>query len=341
MADDSKVAPARPEWMVHGGRLRAAGAAFPDAPRPWGELSTGLHPHGWRGLADDPDWRAMPEMEALAELEAAAAAHFGTSADRVCALPGTEIGLRLLGTLDLPHPVRIVRPGYATHVEAFSGAAVIGADEMEDVAGQGGTVLLANPNNPDGRLIAPSRLVALASRLADGGGVLILDEAFADAVADGGVLPRLPASLGDHVIVLRSFGKFFGLGGLRLGFAVSSQRWLAPFRQRLGSWPVSAAAISIGTAAYRDQAWIAATRARLIEDAARLDALLADHGLVATGACPLFRLVETKDAALLFRRLMRHGLLTRPFVDAPRWLRIGLPGDEAAWARLAQALADG
>jgi cobalamin biosynthetic protein CobC len=327
--------------MVHGGRVRAAEAAFPDAQRPWIDLSTGLNPHGWRGATGGVDWHALPDSEDLAGLEAAAAAHFGAAPGNVCALPGTEIGLRLLGTLPLPHPVSIVRPGYATHLEAFPGAVAIGADQLDEAAARGGSLLLANPNNPDGRLLTIARLIDLAARLRQSGGLLIVDEAFVDAVDGAGLSPHLDDQLRGHVIVLRSFGKFFGLGGLRLGFAVAGEQWLGPLRQRLGSWPVSAAAIAMGTAAYRDGAWIAATRARLAADAARLDTLLAAHGLIAVGACPLFRLVETNEAALLFRRLIGRGLLTRPFADAPRWLRIGLPGDEAAWERLGRALADG
>ncbi len=340
MADESEAG-ARPEWFVHGGRLRAAAAAFPDAPRPWIDLSTGLNPQPWQGKAGEVDWGPLPDAGDLLALEATAAAHFGAPPAHVCALPGTEIGLRLLGSFGLPKPVSVVAPGYSTHLDAFAGARPIGIAAIDDAAADGGTLLLANPNNPDGRLLSPERLIALASRLRERQGLLIVDEAFAD-MADGvGLAPYLTAELAPHVVLLRSFGKFFGLGGLRLGFAIADETWRASFRHRLGSWPLSAAALAFGTGAYRDRAWIEATRHRLVEDAARLDALLAAHGLAARGACPLFRLVDTPDAQIIFQRLMRHGLLTRPFAYAPRWLRFGLPGDETAWERLDRALADG
>jgi cobalamin biosynthetic protein CobC len=59
------------------------------------------------------------------------------------------------------------------------------------------------------------------------------------------------------------------------------------------------------------------------------------------GDCPLFRLIETPDAAVVFERLARRQILTRPFADRPDWLRIGLPQSPEALTRLAKALHDG
>jgi cobalamin biosynthetic protein CobC len=210
---------------------------------------------------------------------------------------------------------------------------------LEAEATLGGTIILANPNNPDGRIIPPTRLLAVARTLRDRGGWLIIDEAFADAVTDASVLPL--AGEDDPVIVFRSFGKFFGLAGLRLGFVGAPAPQLSILRRQLGSWPVSTPAIATGTAAYRDARWIAATRAALAAAKLDLDKMLARHDLLALGDCPLFRLIETDDAAAIFERLARSGILVRPFDYAPRWLRFGLPADAAALDRLDQALGRG
>jgi cobalamin biosynthetic protein CobC len=202
----------------------------------------------------------------------------------------------------------------------------------------GGTILLANPANPDGRLIPAGDLVEIAAALARSGGWLVIDEAFIDAHPGGSILPLLAEEA--PVIILRSFGKFFGLAGVRLGFAVAPPAIIARWRGMLGSWPVSAAAIAIGAAAYGDADWIAATRARLRARADAIDAVLRRHGLEPGGASPLFRLVEC-DAGQLFDRLARRGILTRPFAYAPRWLRLGVPGCEEALERLDRALGDG
>jgi cobalamin biosynthetic protein CobC len=324
-------------WTFHGGRLSEARRAYPDAPGPWLDLSTGINPHAWPGAADaEIDWRALPDADELAELERVAAEYFGTAAERVCALPGTEIGLRLLGGLGLPEPAWHVAPGYRTHGEVFDESAAIDRHALAEKLVGGGTVLLANPNNPDGHVFAPEALLRLA-RGSDGW--LVLDEAFADASPAVSLVPHLGED--SRVLVLRSFGKFFGLAGVRLGFAIGPEGLMAALRQRLGSWPVSAAAMRIGIGAYRDGAWIAAMRERLATDAAALDTVLARHGFDPVGECPLFRLIAVRDGASLFDRLARRGILTRPFDYAPTWLRLGLPGSDEGLARLDRVLADG
>ena len=328
------------EWLEHGGALHAAREAFPRAPLPWIDLSTGINPHAWDTARAGPiDWTRLPERAAIDELLAAAADHLGIDPARLCATPGSEIALRLLAHLGLPGPFRHVAPGYRTHGEAFPDGRAIPLDALSGEADKGGTILLANPGNPDGHILATDELRRIAGRIAAAGGCLVVDEAFADVHPDIGLAPCLNGD--EPVLILRSFGKFFGLAGVRLGFVVGPPPWIAAFRRHVGSWPVSAAAIAIGGAAYRDRPWIAATRARLAGEADALDALLRRHGLRAAGDCPLFRLVGTDDAARLFERLARHGILTRPFDYDPRRLRIGLPGSGDALARLDRALADG
>ncbi len=321
--------------QVHGGRIDLAAALYPDAPGPWIDLSTGINPCAW---AADPlpvvDLTRLPSPPAIASLEAAAAASFGTQADCVVALPGSEVGLRLLAHLDLPQPTRFVAPSYTTHAAALAGATPLLRAQIDTI--EAGTLLLANPNNPDGLLDSPERLLAIVRRTH---AWLVVDEAFADIRPAYSVVPHLRAS--DRVIVFRSFGKTFGLPGLRLGFMIAPPAHAAAIRARLGSWPVSACAIAYGTAAYRDTDWLDATRTAIPDRASRLDAVLGRHGLRATGGCPLYRLIETDDAPAVFERLARAGILTRTFDYAPRWLRLGLPGRDAAFERLDWALGRG
>jgi cobalamin biosynthetic protein CobC len=141
-------------------------------------------------------------------------------------------------------------------------------------------------------------------------------------------------------VVLRSFGKFFGLAGVRLGFAVAAPDIARRLRAALGPWAVSGPALAIGAAALADAAWIAQTRARLAADAQRLDRLLAGAGLEVAGGTPLFRLVRTPAAAALFDRLGRAGIFVRRFAEQATWLRFGLPGTETEWERLAATLGE-
>lgn len=317
-------------WTWHGGQLAQARKVFGDGGEPWIDLSTGINPHAWPGVGKlTIDWTRLPDPGAITDLETIAAACFGADPACVLALPGSEIGLRLLGER-LPGPVRHVWPGYRTHGEMVPDAISVspGAGAPAE-----GTLILANPNNPDGRVTPAATLRAQMARE-----WLVVDEAFADTDPSHSLAGEVGADR--RLIVLRSFGKFFGLAGVRLGFLIGPPALIAEFRARIGAWPVSAAAIAIGSAAYRDTAWIADMRARLAEAAAALDRLLEARGYTASGACPLFRLITTGDAHLLFERLARRSILTRPFDYDRCWLRIGLPRDAAALARLDAALAD-
>lgn len=322
---------------IHGGRVDAAAARYPAAPEAWLDLSTGINPNGYAaaalGLADP---YALPSPSRLAELEDAARQAFGMTHGAIAALPGSEIGLRLLATIGLPGPAVRVAPSYGSHAAAFPDATPLAFDRLGDAAWR--SAVLANPNNPDGRRIAPEMLLALARSRGEQG-CLVIDEAFADSVAGASVLPLLRDD--DRVLVFRSFGKFYGLAGVRLGFVCGPAAIVAQYREQLGSWPVSSAAIELGIAAYRDSAWRDATRIGLAASAAALDAVLRRHGLDPIGDCPLFRLVATPAAPRLFDVLGEAGILTRPFDYAPDWLRIGLPGSVEALARLDRALGGG
>lgn len=318
-------------WTWHGGGLVAAQRRFGGGE--WIDLSTGINPHPWPDAAKlDCNWQRLPDPEGLAELEVVAAAYFGADQRHVCAVPGSEIGLRLIGAL-IGGPAQHVAPGYRTHSAMITGSTATAFATVRDGRG---ALILANPNNPDGE---NRDAAAMHKLLARRDGWLLVDEAFADA--DPAASLAAMVSDEERLVVFRSFGKFFGLAGVRLGFVVAPQAMVAGLRQMLGAWPLSAAAIAIGTAAYRDHNWIAAARERLPREATRLDATLIRRGHRPIGACPLFRLIEVNDARALFERLAQRAILTRPFADQPHRLRIGLPADADALARLDAALTDG
>lgn len=267
----------------------------------------------------------MPEPEALDALQAAAAAAYGVDDPAmVVAAPGTQILISLLPYLLACRDVRVLGPTYGEHAQAWrnAGVAVTEVGDLAALAG-GDCAVVCNPNNPDGRVIAASALAGC--RLS------IVDEAFADVTPAVGMAPR------DGVLVLRSFGKFYGLAGLRLGFLLAERGMAARVRSALGPWAVSGPALAIGTRALRDADWRAATRARLERDARRLDEVLTGAGLRLVGGTSLFRLVEG-DAAAIAEDLARAGILVRRFASHPRWLRFGLPADAAGFERLNRAL---
>jgi cobalamin biosynthesis protein CobC len=328
--------PNTPNHYRHGGRLDEAARLFPDAPLPWIDLSTGINPHAWAGpRAAFAALRRLPDPAETSALEKAAAAAFNLpDAAMLTAVPGAEAGLRLLPRLTDAASVGILGPTYGGHEEAWQAAgravhAVTSLAARPDVDAR----VIVNPNNPDGRTIPPDEL----RRLANGPQLLIVDESFGD------VAPHLSVArhAHDRLIVLRSFGKFYGLAGVRLGFVIAGPNIIARVRAAFGDWPVSAEALAAGTRAYADHDWAEATRTRLQQDSQRLDLLLIRTGLSVLGGTILFRLCATPQAGLWFDHLARHGVLVRPFARQPDWLRFGLPGTEAEWARLEEALQRG
>jgi cobalamin biosynthetic protein CobC len=229
---------------------------------------------------------------------------------------------------------RVLGPTYEEHAGALAdgGWQVTQVREVAALAGADLAVVV-NPNNPDGRRHAPDDLLALAGRV----GLLVVDESFADAAPALSLAPHL-APDAEGVLVLRSFGKFYGLAGLRLGFALAGEGLAGAVRAMAGPWRVSGPAVAVGRAALADTVWQAEARVRLARDAARLDALAAGAGWGLVGGTPLFRTYETGDAAAAQQRLARARIWTRAFPYAAGWLRLGMPGMEEGWTRLARAL---
>ena len=323
--------------LPHGGQLGDAMRRYPDAPLPFVDLSTGINPHAYpMPPLSQADCARLPEAAVIADLEAAAARAYGV-ADPACvvAAAGTQPLIALLPHLRAPAAVAVVGPTYAEHAEAWR----LGGHAVREVAiptDDADVLVVCSPNNPDGRVVSIETLADKAERLTVRGGWLVIDEAFID-LTGGESAARLISSPG--VVVLRSFGKTYGLAGLRLGFALVHADLARRLRASLGPWPVSGPAITAGRAALRDDAWRAATRARVEADAEMLRAALTDAGLNIRGGALLFHLVDTPDAASLHHHLCTHGILTRRFPAQPRWLRLGLPPDPSALARLRHALA--
>jgi cobalamin biosynthetic protein CobC len=326
-------------FFEHGGRLDLARELFPHAPEPWIDLSTGISP--WSCPVPQLPAEALqrlPDATALHRLqEIARKAYRAPAAAEVVALPGTDTGLSVLPWLFRePKRVAVLAPCYSGHAAAWTAAghSVRQIDSLDD-AGSAAIVIAVNPNNPDGRFLPLSELAAATASLKRRDGLLIVDEAFADAEESHSLLPHV-ARL-DRTLVLRSAGKFFGAAGVRLGFAITSHPVAARLKAALGAWPIPAQTLAFGIAALADAAWAEAQRKRLGETVAGLDALLTGAGLRVLGGTALFKLVSHPEAHSLFAHLAGKGILTRPFKDRAA-LRFGLPPGPEEMARLGDAL---
>ena len=336
MMRDARSSEDRQADPRHGGALVSATARYGLPAEGWLDLSTGINPEPWPMPAlDAATFARLPDPADLATLVTAARQAYAAPADvRILPVPGTDLALRLLPALMPTAKVAVLSPTYSGHAEAWgeAGHGVRAVSDLPDAAGRT-VVVLANPNNPDGRITTRDALLgALAALPANG--LLVVDEAFAEVAPEVSIVP----ALGDpRLVVLRSFGKFYGLAGLRLGFVLGSGAILARLAGLMGDWPVSGPALAIGRAALSDAAWRETTRLRLAARRQGLDAVLARHGLTVTGGTDLFRLVAAADAGDLHERLARRGVWTRIFVDRPGFIRFGVPR-EADLPRLDAAL---
>lgn len=340
---DSGADIAAGRFAHHGGRLGVARSLFPDVPQPWVDLSTGINPSPYPApRASARERNRLPEPTELLRLEAVAAAAFGVDDPaRVVATPGTESALRLLPYLLKSTSAVIAGPTYGSHSDAWTRAGietnVVTDAELQARAHANTVMTVVNPNNPDGRVLGREQLQSLHDAV-QVDGALIVDEAFADLEPQHSVAGLAGTERAARMTVLRSFGKFYGLAGVRLGFVIASSATATRLRQLLGDWPVSADALRAGLAAYADDAWAERTRRRLQRSAQRLDKLLVAGGMTIVGGTSLYRLASAPNARARFTQLISLGILARPFEHDSSLLRFGLPQAASDWRRVADAL---
>lgn len=316
----------------HGGNADEAQARFGGLAADWIDLSTGINrvPYPLPPLPPAV-WTGLPTRTAMGNLLTAAQECFGTTAP-VVALAGAQAAIQLIPRLQAPGRAAVLGPTYNEHAAALrqAGWQVRDVADLTALAGADLAVVV-NPNNPDGRQFAPADLLALLPTV----GRLVVDESFADPYP----ALSLAAQAGrPGLLILRSFGKFWGLAGVRLGFVLGSAPDVAALAAMAGPWPVTGPALEIGRLALRDREWQTATAARLKDEAPRLDALAAAAGWQTVGGTCLFRLYATPDAEAARDHLARHRLWSRIFPWHPHWLRLGMPGNGAEWQQLTRAL---
>lgn len=310
---------------------------FPEAPRPWIDLSTGINP--WAYPCDDVSknsWERLPSPALYRKCRAAAADYFGVAPDNVAILPGSQAAISLLPNLFPASSVAVLEPTYGEHQASWQAAGHsverVGA---KAIAWSGAdVVVITNPNNPDGQAILRDKILhVMKNRAPDKW--LIVDEAFVD------VNPELSVAGGcasSNLAVFRSFGKFFGLAGIRLGFLVAQNFLVERLEGMIGPWAVAGPALEIGARAYADRSWQDTTRGHLKIAMRDVRDMLRRHRLEIIGGTDLFVLVEHQQAQALFGELCRNGIYVRRFADNYRWLRFGLPADAASASRLDHAL---
>lgn len=309
----------------HGGGLDAAIAQYGGTRDDWIDLSTGINPRPYP-LPDLPleAWTALPDQGAVDALEAAAR-DFWMVPDKASVLcaPGASALIANMPRLLPEGRAQISQRSYNEHEAAFRAAGwEIGANGAE-------ARVVVHPNNPTGLMWSGQDETPGARPL------MVVDESFCDIALGNTHVREMTTQPG--VVILKSLGKFWGLAGLRLGFAIGDPHHISKLREMLGPWPVSGPALRVGRAALEDMGWANATRQRLTVDVARLDATVQMKGAELIGGTALFRLYQVENALKWQKKLARGKVWSRVFPYDETWLRLGLPPEDR-WHQLEAAL---
>lgn len=323
----------------HGGDLQQASKRYGIALENWLDLSTGINPDAYP-IPSIPDscFHRLPDEHTLQLLEAAKTYY---QTQNILPANGSQAFIELLPALRKPCRVAIPHVGYREHAWNWQrhGHELVWYDgfnpsELEHKlnAENIDCAVLISPNNPTAAIMPPNSLIKCQQVIARRDGWLIIDGAFQDT-------PNLPTDGADHpvhpaswpgVIELRSLGKFFGLAGIRLGFALADQGLIERLLPHIGLWSVSSVSQFVATTALKDKPWQAHTRLTLPKNSTWMFRILRayykDENLFKT---PFFIsvLLPLETAIYEHDRLAKQGVWTRlwPIPQGGRaLLRFGL-----------------
>lgn len=322
--------------LEHGGRIAEAVVRYGIAASEWLDLSTGINPSGYPvPVIPASAWQRLPEDSDC--LAAVAREYYGTRS--LLPVAGSQAAIRALPRLRPRSRVSVADLSYNEYAHAWgrNGHAVasVAPDRFEQCIERSDVIVICNPNNPTARSFDKRQLLTWHAALARRGGWLVVDEAYGDSMPASSLAAESERA---GLVVLRSLGKFFGLAGARVGFVLAAEPLLGRLREELGPWCISGPARAIAQAALEDAAWHRDTRSRLAMDSNRLNALLGKFGMAAKGTS-LFQWWPHESAERVQDELARRGILVRLFRGpAIASLRFGLPGNDADWSRLENAL---
>jgi histidinol-phosphate aminotransferase len=203
-------------------------------------------------------------------------------------------------------------------------------------------VFLANPNNPTGTMLPAAEIARLAAGL-PAAALLVLDGAYAEYVEGfDGHADLVDAR--DNVVMMRTFSKIHGLGGLRVGWGYGPAHVIDVLNRVRDPFNLSTAAQAAAEAAVQDTVHVAFCRAENARTRAWLAAELDKVGVPSDpseGNYILARFRDPAEAEACDRALRERGIIVRRVAGykLPACLRITI-GDAEACARVAEAVAE-
>jgi len=323
--------------LKHGGNLAVAIQQYGVPAQEWLDMSTGVSPWGYPvPTISESAWQDLPpNPDALIE---AAGDYYTVVKDNIVVTPGSQIGIRLLPQLLEPAAVAVPQIGYQEHAYSWALAGhrlcyYKNTNELAELVSSRRVehAVLINPNNPSCEYTKLSLIEKIVSEIS---GTVIVDEAFIDSFVDESQSEVSAVGIqSNKLIVLRSIGKFFGLAGARVGFAIGCHPLLKRLRILLEPWSISHASMLVTQHALLDSTWQESQRLRIKERSKEFESVLNALTQGIDG-------IEIKNALLfhtafadieslqnVHEALAKKGVWTRLFNegDDPAWLRFSLP----------------
>lgn len=337
----------------HGADLAAASQRYGIPVAEWIDASTGINPCPYP--FQDIERAAFQHLPTSDTALCAAAKNYVQSAVMPVAAAGSQVLIQWLPLVRAQLTGRICRVavpviGYSEHAFRWhwAGHEIVHYDPRRPadidalLASEAIDVLIViNAHNPLGLLVERDKLLKWHQQLAQAGGWLIVDEAFVDPTPNFSVTQHAGAK---GLIVLRSLGKFFGIAGVRCGFAFCDETVRERLSIAVGPWAVSGPTLQIATQALLDHPWQLSMRAYLhgisALNAERLQQTFSvypmRHALFNSVPLPAQRAIEVEHklayAGIRVRRIeidAAHGLLRFGLID---------PACESDWPRFGEAL---
>jgi threonine-phosphate decarboxylase len=347
---------------AHGGDVYQLARTLGIAPGDLLDFSANINPLGFPPGVNDAVQEALekivhyPDRRCL-ELRQALAAFHGLTPEQILVGNGSTELIYLAARALRPKRGLIVTPAFSEYEQALNAARVPAAfhatGEADDFTlhevpepQAGDLVFVAQPASPSGALLAPELFLQVAARVQAAGAWLLLDEAFVDFVEEASFKIHLGQFPG--LLILRSFTKFFGIPGMRLGFLLGAPELLAQLGEAQEPWSVNTMAQCMGRACLADEAYRRETRALIQRERQFLfNGLAGLPGLTPFASAVNYLLVKLTrpgaSAARLQRQMLAHRIMIRDASNFrgldERFFRVAVRNREEN-TRLLKALAE-
>ena len=316
----------------HGGDLDIALAKYGGHLKDWLDLSTGINriSYPWK-LKNDISLQNLPRKKTIENLSLAASKTLKMDKGTLTlSVGGAQSAIQFLPLLFRGNnSVKILSPTYNEYENCFRnfGFNIEKVYNFSDLK-EAQIAIVVNPNNPTGKWYTEQELETLSKKVE----YLIIDQSFHS------ISSRKTQKLKKNIIRINSFGKFFGLAGIRLGFVSGPFEIIKSLEKLVGPWQVSNFALDIGLQALTDSKWIFTAEKTLMQSSQNLKDLFVPVNWKLIGDTFLFHTYSTENAKKIEEQFAMEQIWIRTFDYSDKWVRIGIPGKEEEWERIKKVI---